>query len=125
MGREVRDALTRLCRSCDTTKLVAEFGERGGTECAVCRNRRRRENHLRKKYGISISDFDAILERQRYECAICEAHFSSSSQRFAVDHDHHSGRVRGILCVRCNAALGMLGEDPHLFARALDYLGLA
>lgn len=75
---------------------------------------------LRAKYGISYTEYKSKLEAQGGACAICEK--VGAKRRLGVDHCHSSGKVRGLLCTKCNAALGALNEDPSLFAKAVAYL---
>jgi len=79
-----------------------------------------REGHLRRTFGITQSDYDAILEMQRGGCAICGKRPGKISLH--VDHDHATGEVRGLLCVGCNNALGQFHDDRELLARACDYI---
>jgi hypothetical protein len=81
-----------------------------------------REGHLRRKFGITQADYDALLERQGGGCAICGKPPGKISLH--VDHDHETGEVRGLLCVGCNNALGQFHDDPALLDRAIDYVGL-
>jgi hypothetical protein len=85
------------------------------------RKRADRDGHLRRKYGIGIDDFDRLLLKQSGTCAICEEP-SPVEGSLHVDHDHASGRVRGLLCVSCNNALGAFRESLDIFQRAADYL---
>lgn len=78
----------------------------------------RRDWHLRRRYGIGSADYERMYEAQDGRCAICR---QSSAQRFHVDHDHASGRVRGLLCMRCNTALGHM-ESEAWRIRAERYL---
>ena len=74
----------------------------------------------RSMYGISDEMYSEILTRQKGCCAIC--HGAPRSQALGVDHDHKTGKVRGLLCSPCNVALGMLKDDPELLLRAAIYL---
>ena len=80
-----------------------------------------REWHLRRRFGMSIADYDDLLLRQRGGCAICGKPPGKISLH--VDHDHETGRIRGLLCVGCNNALGQFHDDPDLLTRAIDYVG--
>ena len=84
--------------------------------------RHRRASHLKCRYGITIKEYDSILNSQGGVCAICESGVSDVDRRFHVDHCHKSGVVRGILCGRCNRAIGQFGDDPDLCDRAAEYL---
>ena len=70
-----------------------------------------------KKYGITTADFAAMLAAQSFACDICRA-----EGELVIDHDHDSGEVRGLLCPRCNSALGLFGDMPVILDRAAVYL---
>jgi len=76
-----------------------------------------RERHLANKYGLQEGDVREMLEAQGGLCAICR-----SAPAIHIDHDHATGAVRGMLCFRCNAALGQLGDSPATLVRAARYL---
>lgn len=61
-----------------------------------------RSRHLLKKYGITEDDYNLLLERQNWSCGVCGRHQRLFKQRLAVDHDHKTGEVRGLLCTYCN-----------------------
>jgi hypothetical protein len=67
-----------------------------------------RERNLRQLYGISAQQYAAMLTAQGGRCAICRTDKPGGARRFPVDHCHTTGKVRGLLCVRCNANLGAL-----------------
>jgi hypothetical protein len=73
------------------------------------------------KYGLSLEDYDRLLEEQGGVCAICGQR-CKTGRNLAVDHCHTSGKVRGLLCGACNSGLGHFKEDPALFAAAVGYL---
>ena len=78
------------------------------------------ENSWKRLYGLTKEGYDTLLEQQGGKCAICRR--PDRGRRLAVDHDHQTHRVRGLLCRTCNLALGWLGDDPVLLAQALEYL---
>lgn len=67
-----------------------------------------REKQYKNRYGITVADYDRMLSAQGGRCAICKTDKSLGRGRFHVDHDHVTGRVRGILCHLCNTALGRI-----------------
>lgn len=69
-----------------------------------------------KKYGLSDEDYKAMLISQESKCAACDREVS-----LVVDHDHQTGKVRGLLCIRCNTALGVV-ENQELFEKLQQYL---
>jgi hypothetical protein len=85
---------------------------------------------LMANYGLTTDDFEAMLEVQSYACAICdlqEDKLRDDGTPFplSVDHCHVTGRIRGLLCHRCNTALGLFRDDPALLSRAIEYLSLS
>jgi len=79
-----------------------------------------REYGLKRDFGISVEDYNSLLNLQGGVCAICEREQVDKS--LAVDHDHVTGEVRGLLCQRCNQAIGLLREDQKIFVSAYEYL---
>jgi len=80
-----------------------------------------RDRHLRRKYGVGVAVYNELLQRQGGRCAICGAE-ESVRRSFDMDHDHESGRVRGLLCARCNPGIGYFQDDPGRLRAAADYL---
>jgi hypothetical protein len=76
--------------------------------------------HLETTYGLSLEEYEAMLEAQDHVCAICGG---PDSRRLAVDHCHETERIRGLLCHKCNTALGLLQDDTTRMERAIAYLG--
>jgi hypothetical protein len=85
------------------------------------RKARERETYLLRKYGIKVEDYDRRLEEQGGVCAICKE-ARPEERTLHVDHDHVTGKIRGLLCFRCNNAIGDLRDDIELVFRMLDYL---
>lgn len=139
------------CRTCKTTKPCSEFYRKtltsGATgvhkECKVCcrkrandwywANRERasarqkvynRENRAKiternriVKYGLRPGEYDQMLKHQQGRCAICK-----KKRKLYVDHCHTSKKPRGLLCTRCNSAIGYFEEDVILLAAAIRYI---
>jgi hypothetical protein len=78
----------------------------------------KRKKRFENVYGISLADYDVMLARQRGLCAICK----QSGQTLCVDHCHATGKVRGLLCSKCNSALGFCDDDPKRLWAAIAYL---
>lgn len=74
-----------------------------------------------KKYGVSLDEFGKMLIAQNGVCKICRQK-CSTGRDLAVDHDHESGRVRGLLCSSCNNGLGRFQDNALLLRAAADYL---
>jgi hypothetical protein len=81
---------------------------------------------LKQKYNLSLDDFEALLRKQGNRCAICfksiEGETLGGVRRANVDHDHATGKVRGLLCTGCNTALGKFEDSIRLLAAAIVYL---
>jgi len=73
------------------------------------------------KFGVSADEYNDMLASQGGGCAICGLK-CRSGKRLAIDHDHKTGMVRGLLCMCCNTAIGHLNDDKALLQRAIDYL---
>ncbi len=76
-----------------------------------------RRANLRRRYGLTVDEYEAMLQQTEYSCEVCSKKFN-----LCVDHDHTTGRIRGILCKSCNTAIGLLGDDAEHVSAALDYL---
>ncbi len=148
-ARDGRDYLSAACRPCTAARLkewrAANRDRHNANQSTYHaanrdkRNARKREiftdpavkarvRGLRREatYGVTVEQYNEMLERQNGVCAICRSPetmtYKGTIRFLGVDHDHVTGRVRGLLCVKCNAALGMFGEDPVTIVGALDYL---
>lgn len=130
------DRKWRLCPRCQTWKAVRDFyknaAHRGCRECICAANREkwatepegmrqaRRRHLLKKKYGITLEEYDAMLEAQGGVCALCGSP-PPEGKVLAVDHCHNSQRVRGLLCSHCNISLERV-EIPGWAEAALKYV---
>jgi hypothetical protein len=85
------------------------------------RKRAMRDLYYRRNFGITADDVDALLAGQGGKCAICGDE-PARAEGWHVDHDHETGRIRGVLCQRCNHGIGLLDEDPARLRVAADYL---
>ena len=83
---------------------------------------KRRASHLRNKYGISLEQYAELLSKQKGCCAICDRHHSEFTTRLAVDHNHVSGEIRGLLCNYCNRRVVGRHRDAKVIRRLADYL---
>jgi hypothetical protein len=99
--------MKRKCVKCNRTKTARNFSYRKHI-CNKCYKegdayRNVRDSYLQKNYGLSIDEYDLLLRSQGNGCAICGG--KSGGKNLAVDHDHKSGEVRGLLCKRHNSAI--------------------
>jgi hypothetical protein len=122
---------TTYCKVCNTAK--SRQWTKDNPERAREQGRKRAAAGLnraairKRKYGISPTDYAALLDRQGGLCAICKGSASGrkDSSELCVDHDHTTNQIRGLLCHSCNRGIGMLRDDPDIIQRAADYLRTA
>ena len=136
---------TKLCsgaHGCGELKSVSEFyfshsSNRYDYYCKKCRanysrlqnerNRernksRRREKHLCDNYALTQAQYDERLAAQNGVCAICERPEKLLNRKLAVDHDHATGKIRALLCYRCNRGIGMFEDNSSFLISAAAYL---
>ena len=102
------------------------------SRCRTCHNQDMRERetseYRRRKtlrsYGLSLDDYDRMLEQQEGKCAVCHSTDNGHplSNFFVVDHCHETGKVRGLLCNSCNRGIGFFVDDPARLLQAAVYL---
>ena len=80
-----------------------------------------RDGNLRNKYGLTPEQFHSMLAAQDGVCSICKQP-DKQGIRLAVDHNHDTGEVRGLLCGNCNKAIGLMRDSPAILFRAIEYL---
>jgi hypothetical protein len=81
-----------------------------------------RDKILRRKFGIGVKEYNDLFVLQNGCCAICRKHQSEFRWRLAVDHNHATKAIRGLLCLNCNSAIGKLQDDPELIRAAARYV---
>lgn len=134
---------TKLCPKCGEHKEYCLFYKNKHSKincspyCKVCSNQRTtsyaRDNKdkinpklfgysIKRRYNLSVEEFESLLISQKYMCAICETTRCSSGRNFAVDHCHTTGKIRGLLCSSCNTGLGQFKDNKLLLQKAINYL---
>lgn len=85
----------------------------------------RRRSQIKCRYGLTPEQYDQMVEEVGGKCPVClrAPDYAGQPRRLAVDHDHQTGRIRGLLCWRCNGAVGIIGEEN--LHRLLEYLAAA
>lgn len=84
-----------------------------------------RRNDLKRMYGITPEEYDALLEKQGGGCGVCGATENPPHGYLSVDHCHSTGAVRGLLCNKHNLGIGHFGDDPDELRQAIAYLEAA
>ena len=107
------DGLQSWCKSC-ASKSTASWCKRNPE--------RARELQLKAKYNITIEEYDALFMSQGGLCVICHTPEPGGRGRFHVDHNHETGKVRSLLCARCNTGIGQFKENPDTMRAAADYV---
>lgn len=134
------DKASKFCWRCKAVKPCSEFSrdtDRYDSLSSVCRicareqakkywvhtgMERARWEDIRKNFGLSRTEYEALWNAQRGCCAICLRHQNEFPRYLAVDHDHQTNTIRGLLCSSCNVAIGLLGEDTTRLLNAIKYL---
>ena len=127
-GKTVRERVDvpdgyKHCPGCKQVKPRTEWHRRTSSPdglvvyCKTCSKDRHRRDHLKRTFGITQADLDVLIESQGGVCAICR-----DGKPEHIDHDHDSGKVRGVLCGPCNMGLGLFKDEPTRLSAAGAYL---
>jgi hypothetical protein len=125
-----RDGFQTYCRACHNKMQREKYNsspeEKIKRQIRAGRRKERdplvaKKSELKRLYGITFEDYTKMFVDQGEVCAICKENCQTKNS-LSVDHDHKNGRVRGLLCNRCNRALGMFKDDPIILQRAAEYV---
>ena len=121
-----RNGKRSICRQCDLKadkrtpeqerKRVREYRKKNPDKLYIS-NRRTK---LKRAYGLTLEDYELILKEQKGVCLICKS--PPSKKMLAVDHCHNTGKVRGLLCSKCNTALGLVTDSKDILNKMIIYL---
>jgi len=109
----------KKCNQCGVVKKAKYFHRNGGKrtglceDCKVCRNKK----IVEKRYNLEEGQLEQMKKDVDYKCELC-----NNETSLAVDHCHKSGKVRGMLCAKCNTGIGQLNDDIELMKRAIKYI---
>lgn len=109
------EARTATCAVCGPTAIRVRSNR--SHECMTVRKRHRTTYGKYGKYGLTKGQYEALIHDHGGQCAICH-----STTTLVIDHCHETGDVRGLLCHRCNVAIGWMMDDPAKLRAAADYL---
>ena len=111
---------TKECSSCSFQGPLTAFYK--GNQCRTCLYEAARRRKLRLRYGITPEEYDSLYQQQYGCCAICGIHQSKLHTTLAVDHNHDTKEVRGLLCFDCNTGIGKLQDNYDIIIKAAEYL---
>ena len=119
--------MLKTCVVCEDDKPLddfnlekaGKFGRRGA--CKICERLRRKDYNRKELYGVTPEEYRRLVAEQNGLCWICQKE-PSNGEDLCVDHCHATDEVRGLLCKRCNLAIGILGDTAEKLSRAVDYL---
>jgi len=116
------------CKQCCSEKQRQTYANKPEQYRNYVRKRRIKYNNVHKRianlktFGLTIKDYEAMAQAQNRQCAICGIVQCASGKRLAIDHCHLTGRIRGLLCLRCNQAIGKFKDNYFLLQQAADYV---
>ena len=136
----IKNKATRCCKKCKEIKSLSDFyayphktKDRMNfmTPCKICCKKikkptgRSSANNLKRRFGLTTTQYSEMLQKQNYSCAICRKTQDEFSRRLAVDHNHNTGKIGGLLCYSCNLGLSHFKDDESVLGEAIKYLARA
>lgn len=135
-NKTTKDGLSYYCKECAVKKTMESRSRekikdpstgktvysRKHVEYAVNSKEYHRNLILKKKYGITLSEYNNLVLEQDHKCAICKIPVSNLPKTLDVDHCHITGKIRGLLCGKCNMGIGYFKDDTTLLEAAIKYL---
>lgn len=129
----------KVCSACRVELPVSAFNKNAAAkdglanQCAACLKESRRRSreahperhkarHMKNRYGIALEEYEAMTKKMDGRCAVCRDAPQPPFNGLDLDHDHVTGRVRGLLCRPCNLALGGARDDPSILRALADYI---
>lgn len=138
--------MEKSCKKCNIIKPLNDFHTHNGMKdkhlntCKICHNtqkneiyhrifknddnqkRKKKDQYLQRKFNITQEDFNNIFNQQNGCCDICKLHQTNFKKAFCVDHDHKTGKIRGLLCDNCNLMIGNSHDTPEILSNGIEYL---
>ena len=122
----------KTCNFCEVEltdeNWQASYQKRWYYLCKDCDKQRQRERaaaspkrRFYKRYGLDLQQYTSLVERSGGVCEICSSP-QTNGKELCIDHCHETGRVRGLLCTKCNMALGLFNDNVGLLDKAKEYL---
>ena len=118
------DGLLLWCKECTNEQKRVHYSnwKENNPDAHALKKQKDVEYHLGRKYKITLDEYNSLMNQQDYKCSVCGVNQSDVDTSFAVDHDHITCKVRGLLCFKCNAGIGLLGDSVAGLQKAIDYL---
>lgn len=111
--KNLRGGVMSLCKKCSCVKSRA-WGLKNRDKVAYTK----RENYLKKTYSLNQEEYTAMVDQVGGRCEICKREESN----LHIDHDHTTGKIRGLLCLLCNTGLGKFRDNKEILREAIRYL---
>jgi hypothetical protein len=128
-GGDMSNVLKIRCTICDKVKDEDEFHKHGSSylgrdrRCSACKKEMRPAVHLKHEYGMTLEEYNELLEKQGGTCANEACNYGlDDDHKLFVDHCHETGTVRGLLCLWCNSAEGYLKGSPEVAQGLINYM---
>lgn len=136
----------RICKDCKNPLQEGEYKLKFGNWCMSCRRiyhrvqtaryrqslrdrgipevtlEERRKRNLKDNFNLTLDEYEVMRESQDFKCKICKRPERVNNKALAVDHDHKTGQIRGLLCHHCNVGLGHFEDNEELLMKAISYL---
>ena len=130
----------KQCTKCKVEKSLEEYHNNiqskdgKASRCKLCSKEysakkykenphKMRVDKIFRKYGLTEQGYNQLLQKQNFNCKICEKHTEDNLYgKLYVDHCHRTGIVRGLLCHKCNSFLGLINDDENILNKAIQYL---
>jgi len=110
-------------QSCAWAKANKERANAIGRKTRAKHPKTRQNAKFKARYGISLDQFNEMSRQQEHKCSICAKHGSENKNgKLFVDHCHKTGKIRGLLCDRCNKSLGLMEDNVDLLRSSIGYL---
>ena len=113
--KRIKSGLRSQCKACYAAVNKKNREIRGWTE-------KDRDVRLQRTFGLNPGQYAEMLEEQDYKCAVCGRTEQENNKRLAVDHCHKTGKIRKLLCHKCNCALGMVDDNKDTLSSLISYL---
>ena len=138
--------VVKICRNRGEEKSLSCFSKDKHTKdghCFYCKNcvslnhkmrprphfrtqtpfyKQNKNRHLKSKYGITLEQYNLMFNKQRGVCAVCGVPAEALKRSLAVDHNHRTGKIRGLLCFACNSLIGRIEKNPLLIPTMMKYI---